>query len=166
MSTISDAIKKRRDEEDKPSAETATPRVVQVDVPKDHSARNTFLAAVLGAVVLAGAVIGGYAILGKIGAFDRRPAATPDVTATQETPAVTGTGQETVKETETTEPATAPPTTPKLQGIFPDPIEPSAIINGRRLKLGGEVDGFKLVAVDEDRVVVERGGRRYELVLE
>jgi hypothetical protein len=168
MSTISDAIKKKREQEGQPSPETATPRVVHVEVPKDHSVRNTLLAAVLGALVLGGSVLGGYALLGKMGAFDRPPGVAPGPRAGEQ-PAVV---RETPPRTEPAEnPAAgeqnpASPATPTLEGIFPDPVEPSAVINGRRCKLGGVVDGFKLVAVENDRVVVEREGKQYELVLQ
>ena len=169
MSTISDAIKKKREQEDHPSPETATPRVVHVEVPKDHSVRNTLLAAVLGALVLGGAVLGGYTILGRMGAFDQPPGASPGPKAAEQPGVV---GETTRTQTEPAEgpvageQETASPATPTLEGIFPDPIEPTAVINGRRCKLGGVVDGFKLVAVEDDRVVVEREGKQYELVLE
>jgi hypothetical protein len=169
MSTISDAMKKKRDQEDHPSPETVAPRVVHVEVPKDHSVRNTLLAAVLGALVLGGAVLGGYSLLGTMGAFDQHPGAPPRPKAAEQ-PAV-GVSPTTAAQTEpaeapaTGEQDTASPATPTLEGIFPDPIEPTAVINGRRCKLGGLVDGFKLVAVEDDRVVVEREGKQYELVL-
>ncbi len=171
MSTISDALKKRRDEEAEPSTETRGPRVVEVHVPKDHSARNILLVTVLAVVLLTGAVVGGYALLGKMGAFDRRPAPPPvgpprgaDVPAVSETPSLGPT--EPTTERGPAEEETDPLAGLKLQGIFADPLDPRAVINDRRLKIGGTVKGFKLVAVEADRVVLERGGKRYELVLE
>jgi hypothetical protein len=164
MSTISDALKKRRDEEDEPSKETAGPRVVEVHVPKDHTARTTLLAVVLGVVVLTGAAIGGYVVLGRIGAFDRPPA--PQPTRTESHPQTPPGPTEAVTETGPPVQETAPEARLKLEGIFSDPIDPRAVINGRTLKLGGTVEGFTLVVVEEDRVVLERQGRRYELTLE
>jgi len=166
MSTISDALKKKRDEDDEPSAETAEPRLVRVEVPRDHSARNTLLVAVLGIVVAAGAVVGGYALLGKMGAFDRPPATAPPATGTRETPAVGETTQPPRGEVAPVEPETDPAAGLKLQAIFPDPIDPRVVINNRTLKLGGTVEGFRLVAVGEDRVVLERAGKRYELSMQ
>jgi len=167
MSTISDAVKKRRDEEDEPSKATAGPRLVEVHVPKDHSARNTLLVAVLGVLVLTGAVLGGYVLLGRLGAFDR-PAAAPDAADVEE--AVPDTPQpdptETAVQPKPPEPEADPLARLKLEGIFRDPMDPRAVINGHRLKLGGTVEGFKLVAIEEDRVVLEREGKQYELTLE
>ena len=170
MSTISDALKKRRDEEAEPSVETAAPRVVEVHVPKDHSARNILLVTVLAVVLLTGAVVGGYVLLGKMGAFDRRPAPPPEPREIDKAPGVSERGPqepaETVRDTGASERDTDPLAGLKLQGIFADPLDPRAVINDRRLKIGSTVEGFKLVAVEEDRVVLERGGKRYELVLE
>ncbi len=165
MSTISDAMKKKRDEGDQPSPEAEGPRVVQVEVPKDHTLRNVFLGTVLAVIVLAGVVVGGYLLIQEL--RTRRGRTTePDVGHTLSPGAVVEPGQkpDVVEGPETTEPGE--PALPELQGIFADPIQPIALLNGRRLKLGGVVDGFTLVAIEEDRVVVEREGTRYEIVLE
>lgn len=165
MSTISDAMKKKRDEGDQPSPETAGPRIVQVEVPKDHTMRNVLLATVLGAIVLAGVVIGGYLVIQELRA--NRPAPSqPEAgqTPSPDTPVETGHGAGVVEDPATTEPAE--PAVPELEGIFPDAINPSALLNGRRYKPGAVVDGFTLVAIEDDRVVLEREGKRYELVLE
>ena len=168
MSTISDALKKKRGEEDEPSKETSAPRIVEVHVPKDHSARNTLLATVLGVLVLCAAIAGGYVLLGKMGATDRRAPARPAPPATAVTPATTVTPASEVPATHVETPATGAeaPALPKLQGIMGNRFDPSAIINGRKVKLGDTIDGYKLMAVEEDRVVVERDGTRHELYLQ
>lgn len=165
MSTISDALKKRRGEEDRPSKQTAGPRVVEVHVPKDHTARTALLAAVLGVVVLTGAVIGGYVLLGRFGAFDR-PATAPQPTRTESLPQTPPGTTKAVTDAERPAQDAAPESRLKLEGIFYDPVDPRAVVNGRTLKLGGTVEGFTLVVVEEDRVVLEREGRRYELTLQ
>ena len=162
MSTISDALKKKRGEDDGPSKETAAPRIVEVHVPKDHSARNTLLATVLGVLVLCAAVAGGYVLLGKMGSTDRRaPARTAP-------PARAGTPAPEAPATHAETPATVAdaPVLPKLQGIMGNRFDPSAIINGRKVKLGDTIDGYKLMAVKEDRVVVERDGTSHELYIQ
>ncbi len=165
MSTISDAMKKKRDEGDEPSPEAAGPRLVQVEVPKDRALRNIFLGTLLAAVVLAGVVVGGYLLIRQLRTTPGRTTE-PDAGRTPSPGAVVEPGQEpgVVTGPETTE--ADEPALPELTGIFPDPIQPIALLNGRRLKLGGVVNGFTLVAIEEDRVVVEREGTRYELVLE
>jgi len=169
MSTISDALKKKRGEEHEPSKETAAPRIVEVQVPKDHTVRTTLLATVLGVLVLTGAVVGGYALLGRMGAFDPRPTAPQPPAAPNHPPEAQTEKPNDVENDDEAGPAaehTQAPALPKLEGIVNDPVEPRAFINGRILKLGRSVDGYTLVAIEEDRVVLEREGRRYELVLE
>ena len=165
MSTISDAMKKRRDEGDQPSPEAAGPRVVQVEVPGDHTLRNILLGTVLAAIVLAGVVIGGYLVIQQLRS-SRPPASEPKAGQAPSPGTTVEGGQETgvIEEPVTTEPEQ--PAVPELQGIFPDPINPTALLNGRRYKPGAVVEGFTLVAIEEDRVVLEREGTRYELVFE
>ena len=165
MSTISDAMKKKRDEGDQPSPEAAGPRIVQVEVPKDHTLRNVLLGTVLAAIVLAGVVVGGYLLIQELRST-RPQTSGPEAGQTSSPGAVVEAGQEAgvADKPETTE--AQEPALPELQGIFPDPINPSALLNGRRLKPGAVVDGFTLVAIEENRVILEREGERYELILE
>ena len=52
---------------------------------------------------------------------------------------------------------------PKLQGIFYSANNASAIINGKTVKVGDEVDGLKVVAITQTGVRVESGGQAREL---
>ena len=54
-------------------------------------------------------------------------------------------------------------TGPKLQGIFYSANNASAIINGKMVKVGDEVDGVKVVAITQQAVRVESGGQAREL---
>jgi hypothetical protein len=171
MSTISDAMKKKRDEEPRPSAETAGPRVVQVRVPRDHTARNLILVVVFGAVVLVGAVVGGYALRGRIKALEhsRTPDVRPPVTEEPAGVVETGTGRtgpESTTERTPDEPASAQTALPALKAIFPDAVNPSAVLNDRRVHLGDVVNGYRVVAIEEERVRLERDGRKYDLTIE
>lgn len=177
MSTISDAMKKKRDEEPRPSAATSGPRVVQVHVPKDHTARNIVLAVVLGAVIVVGAVVGGYALLGRMNAFERsQPSGTPSSSVEPRTTEVrepaAGTGQNETGTTTDSQDRTPVETTsggsalPTLEGTFPDAVNPVALINGRRVRPGDVVDGYTVVAIEESRVRLERDGETFDLVIE
>ncbi|MBN1917126.1 MAG: hypothetical protein JW889_04375 [Verrucomicrobia bacterium] len=160
MSTISDAVSKKRSEGDEPPREARSPRVVHVEVPKDHTARNMLLAGLVAAVVLTGVFVGGYFVLARMRASEPRPATEPaSGTVTQPSGGNEQTGP-------TSGDATAESGLPKLQGIFPDRVDPIALINGRRVRPGGLVDGYTLKAIGDNRVTLERDGRQYELVLE
>ena len=52
---------------------------------------------------------------------------------------------------------------PKLQGIFYSAKNASAIINGKTVRVGDEVDGLKVVAITQQAVRVESGGQAREL---
>jgi hypothetical protein len=128
------------------------------------------LVVVFGAVVLVGAVVGGYALLGRMKAFERSH--TPDVRPprTQEPAGVveTGegrTGQENATGRTPDEPASEQAALPTLEGIFPDTVDPIAVLNGRRVRLGDVVNGYTVAAIEEERVRLERDGRKYDLTL-
>jgi len=53
-----------------------------------------------------------------------------------------------------------------LAGIFWDLDKPRAIINGRIVGTGDEVDGSRVREIRRDRVILESGGRETELRLE
>jgi hypothetical protein len=59
--------------------------------------------------------------------------------------------------------AVAPSGGPKLQGIFYSANNASAIINGKTVKVGDEVDGLKVVAITQQAVRVEIAGQAREL---
>ena len=175
MSTISDAVSKKRNEGDGPratgaqAADSHTPRVVRVEVPKDHAARNMLLGALLVALLLTALLVGGYAILDRMGAFKPQPAAAPPPGAGHQA------GPTSVDTTRVENTGVQPgnaagesgqPALPKLQGILGDRVAPIALINGRRIRPGGVVDGYTLKAVGDDRVTLERDGKQYELILE
>jgi hypothetical protein len=172
MSTITDAVTKKRNESDGAGAahgsspETRGPRVVRVEVPKDHTVRNTLIGGLVVALVLTGLLVGGYALLDQMGAFSPRPSIeSPSGTATQ--PPGPGTDETDVAvEPGDTTGASGQPTLPELQGIFPDRVDPIAVLNGKRVRPGAVVAGYTLKAIGEDRVTVERDGRQYELILE
>ena len=56
-----------------------------------------------------------------------------------------------------------PQALPVVQGILLGQTRRVAWINGRARSEGDEVDGHVLRRIDADRVIVERGGRQYEL---
>jgi hypothetical protein len=54
---------------------------------------------------------------------------------------------------------------PKLQGIFYSANNPSAIINGKSMKVGDEANGIKVVAIKQKSVLVQTGGQQRELTM-
>ena len=115
----------------------AGPRLVQVEVPKDRTLRNMFLGSVLAAIVLGGLAVGGYLLVHRLSGARGRTAEPEPSTPSP------GSVVEPQQEPEPVEPAETPeasePALPELTGIFPDPIQPIALLNGRRLKLGGNI---------------------------
>ena len=64
---------------------------------------------------------------------------------------------------ESVDDAGQPRALPVVQGILLGQSRRVAWINGRARSEGDEVDGHVLRRIDSDRVIVERGGRQYEL---
>ena len=60
---------------------------------------------------------------------------------------------------------TASATGPKLQGIFYSSKNPSAIINGKAMKIGDEADGVKILAITQNSVRVQSGAEIRELTM-
>jgi hypothetical protein len=54
---------------------------------------------------------------------------------------------------------------PKLQGIFYSATNPSAIINGKSVKVGDEVEGLKVLAITRQSVRVQTGAETRELTM-
>jgi hypothetical protein len=54
---------------------------------------------------------------------------------------------------------------PKLQGIFFSANNPSAIINGKSMKVGDEADGIKILEINKQSVRVQAGGEVRELMM-
>ena len=54
---------------------------------------------------------------------------------------------------------------PKLQGIFYNANNPSAIINGKSMKVGDEANGIKVVSITQKSVLVQTGGQQRELTM-
>jgi hypothetical protein len=54
----------------------------------------------------------------------------------------------------------------QLRAVLVDGARSLANVDGVMVPLGGEVDGFRLVGVDEGRAVFVRDGRRFELTLD
>jgi hypothetical protein len=54
---------------------------------------------------------------------------------------------------------------PKLQGIFYNANNASAIINGKSMKVGDEANGIKVVTIKQKSVLVETGGQQRELTM-
>ncbi|HUS37605.1 MAG TPA: hypothetical protein VM680_19815 [Verrucomicrobiae bacterium] len=54
---------------------------------------------------------------------------------------------------------------PKLQGIFYNANNPSAIINGKSMKVGDEANGIKVVSITQKSVLVQAGGQQRELTM-
>ena len=50
-----------------------------------------------------------------------------------------------------------------LQGILWDPTDAIAIINGQMVHIGQDCDGFRVVQILQDRVVLSDGANTYEL---
>ena len=51
----------------------------------------------------------------------------------------------------------------KLQGIFFSANNPSAIINGKSMKVGDEADGIKVLEITQQMVRIQRAGEVHEL---
>jgi hypothetical protein len=73
------------------------------------------------------------------------------------------------------EPVPAPPAKPavaawpvdlKLRGIFFSKTNPRAIINGKTVVVGDEIEGIRVTAIDHDQVTVEWNGQVKTLVIE
>ncbi len=62
-------------------------------------------------------------------------------------------------------PAVAPPKDLRLQGIFFRMKDPTAIINGKTVRNGDEIDGAKVVRIDRASVRVEVNGQQKDLTL-
>ena len=54
---------------------------------------------------------------------------------------------------------------PKLQGIFYNANNPSAIINGKSMKVGYEANGIKVGSITPKSVLVQAGGQQRELTM-
>ena len=52
-----------------------------------------------------------------------------------------------------------------LSGILWDPSQPIAIINGQMLRVGEEIDGFRVVQIEQDHVGLSDGGQTFSLTL-
>ncbi|MBI4335518.1 MAG: hypothetical protein HY589_02575 [Candidatus Omnitrophica bacterium] len=52
-----------------------------------------------------------------------------------------------------------------LNGIVWDEKNPSAIINGNIVNIGGEINGNIIVDIQRERVIVNKGGATYEMNL-
>jgi hypothetical protein len=75
-------------------------------------------------------------------------------------------------------PAPAPPPPPakpvapawpadlKLKGIFFSKANPRALINGKTVVVGDEINGIRVTKIEEDKVTVEWNGQVKELVIE
>ncbi len=59
--------------------------------------------------------------------------------------------------TPTAEPGDAPPVVWQLQGIRIDQRRRSALINGQSVAVGEEVDGAKVLKIENDSVVIQSG---------
>ena len=53
-----------------------------------------------------------------------------------------------------------------LSGILWDEANPTAIINGQIITVGGEINGKKIVEIKKDKVILEADGQTTELGLE
>lgn len=53
-----------------------------------------------------------------------------------------------------------------LSGIIFDPQDPSAYINGKRIRVGGTIGGAQVLQITPDRVVLSRDGEKFVLKLE
>jgi hypothetical protein len=51
-------------------------------------------------------------------------------------------------------PAPAPPAAPKLQGIFYDPVHPTAIVSGKTVHLGDVIGGFRVKSISTTTLVL------------
>ena len=64
-------------------------------------------------------------------------------------------------------PAEAPkPAEPKLEGVWIDPDMKVAFISGQALPVGGKIMGWRVDAIQKDRVVLARGGATKILKME
>jgi MSHA biogenesis protein MshK len=54
---------------------------------------------------------------------------------------------------------------PRLQSVLISPRRKLAVIDGRTVRLGGEIDGARVVAITEGSVTLRRGAETYTLSL-
>ncbi|MGL4793063.1 MAG: SctD/MshK family protein [Aeromonas jandaei] len=54
---------------------------------------------------------------------------------------------------------------PKLQSIMLGNGPALAVLNGKSYRVGQQVDGYKLVAINADAVVLEKAGKRHSVAL-
>ena len=52
-----------------------------------------------------------------------------------------------------------------LSGILWDPSQPIAIINGQMLRVGDEVEGYRVTAITQDTVSISDGGQALKLAI-
>ncbi|MDF2393314.1 MULTISPECIES: SctD/MshK family protein [Aeromonas] len=54
---------------------------------------------------------------------------------------------------------------PKLQSVVLGNGPALAVLNGKSYRIGQQVEGYRLVAISADAVVLEKGGKRQSLTL-
>ena len=54
-------------------------------------------------------------------------------------------------------PAAAPP--PKLQGIYYSRSRPSAVLNGKAVRVGEIIEGVRVISIERESVTLEQGGK-------
>lgn len=53
----------------------------------------------------------------------------------------------------------------KLTGILWDPTAPIAVLNGEMRRVGEEVDGYRITAIDRDRVSISDGAETLQILV-
>lgn len=89
----------------------------------------------------------------------------PETKTTAATPATPPAADTTAKAAAPVTPVPAPYTELRVQGIFFRLKDPTAIINGKTVRPGDEIDGSKVVKIERTSVKVERDGQPKDLFL-
>jgi cytoskeletal protein RodZ len=91
---------------------------------------------------------------------------TPSGTVSAETRPASTAGSATAPQPVPEPPAEPPKPAFKLQGIFFRTANPSAIVNGRSVWVGSQVDGATVKAINRDNLTIEANGRTTVLTLD
>lgn len=155
MSTITNAVEKKRHEE-LHKADTGT-AAYEYPLPKErnHNIRNLMLVLLVCFIFIGGGITGLFMFnkrnAGKVLESTVIPPAESSLAAVEPE----------VPPAETVQKRQFPKL--RLEGVFDDPFDPQAIINGRILRTGDTIAGAKIVEIADGTVTVEYDGKKMEL---
>jgi cytoskeletal protein RodZ len=148
MSTISDAFNKKKQNKQSKRKSLADEYPALLDKKRDHRKLWAVLLLVIALVCGGG---GGYLLFSFLGKEKA------DVNAEPVKEQIEATEQEQEPETAEQFPEL------KLEGTISDQFNPQAIVNGRILSVGNEIDGARIEGIYDWGIVVEFQGTRKEI---